>query len=93
MEQTNEKTQAITKLKPAIFELTFSQKVTRDELVASLDKMLGLIGCVGCGLNGHEFHYHSERVNPALDKIRTQIFESKKALVDVRVMDVADRQF
>lgn len=93
MEQASEKNLAITKFKPAVFELTFSNKVTRDELVASLDKMLGLIGCATCGLNGHEFHYHSERINPALDKVRTQLLENKRALVDVRVVDVAARQF
>ena len=93
MEPTMEKGQAAVKIPPAVFELTFSQKVTRDELIASLDKMLGLIGCAGCGLNGHEFHYHSERVNPALDKIRTQIFENKKSLVNVEVFDRAARQF
>jgi hypothetical protein len=93
MEQAIDKNQAVGKIAPAIFELTFSQKVTRDELVASLDKMLGLIGCTGCGLNGHEFHYHSERVNPALDKVRTQLLDNKKALVKVEVFDVNARQF
>lgn len=91
--QSAEKNQANGRIPPSAFELTFSQKVTRDELVASLDRILGLIGCTGCGLNGHEFHYHSERVNPALDKMKKQILEGKKALVDVEVFESAKRQF
>lgn len=84
---------AATRLPASAFELTFNQKVTRDELVASLDRMLGLIGCTGCGLNGHEFHFHSERVNPALDKIKTKLLDGKKALVDVEVFEQSRRQF
>ena len=93
MEQTIEKSGAVAKLPNTAFELTFSQKVTRDELIASLDRMLGLIGCTGCGLNGHEFHLHSERVNPALDKLKTKLLEGKKALVNVEVFEQGARQF
>ncbi len=93
MDETMDKGQAVGKIPPAAFELTFNQKVTRDELIASLDRMLGLIGCVGCGLNGHEFHFHSERVNPALDRFKTKIFEAKKNLVNVEVFEQAARQF
>ncbi|MGZ5255725.1 MAG: hypothetical protein ACXWCT_15055 [Flavitalea sp.] len=93
MEQATERAGATAKLPNSAFELTFNQKVTREELVASLDRMLGLIGCVGCGLNGHEFHFHSERVNPALDKIRTKLLDGKKALVNVEVFEQANRQF
>ena len=93
MEQATEKAGATTRLPNSAFELTFSQKVTRDELVASLDRMLGLIGCTGCGLNGHEFHFHPERVNPALDKIRLKMLDGKKALVNVEVFEQGQRQF
>ncbi|RYZ46160.1 MAG: hypothetical protein EOO14_24910 [Chitinophagaceae bacterium] len=94
MEQATERAgTAATRLPASAFELTFSQKVTREELIASLDRMLGLIGCTGCGLNGHEFHFHSERVNPALDKIRTKLLDGKKALVDVEVFEQSRRQF
>jgi hypothetical protein len=93
MEQATDKNQAVAKIPPAAFELTFNQKVTREELIASLDRILGLIGCTGCGLNGHEFHLHSERVNPALDKFKTRILEGKKALVNVDVFEVGARQF
>lgn len=93
MEQAKDKNQAIGKLQPARFDLTFNQKVTRDELIGVMDRILGLIGCAACGLNGFELHYHSERINPALDKVRTQLLENKKALVKVEVMDVNIPQF
>ncbi|HEU5292457.1 MAG TPA: hypothetical protein VFU05_17540 [Cyclobacteriaceae bacterium] len=35
--------------------LTFSPKVTRDQLIANLDKILGELGCQACGLNGIDF--------------------------------------
>jgi hypothetical protein len=92
MDQASEKG-ASTRLPNSAFELTFSQKVTRDELIASLDRILGIIGCTGCGLNGHEFHFHPEVVNPALDKIRTKLLEGKKALVNVEVFEQSRRQF
>jgi len=93
MEQTIDKAGAVAKIPQAAFELTFSQKVTRDELIASLDKMLGLIGCVGCGLNGHEFHIHSEVVNPAFEKLKSKLLEGRKALVNVEVFEQNARQF
>jgi hypothetical protein len=93
MEQATEKAGVTAKIPNACFELTFNQKVTRDELIATLDKMLGMIGCVGCGLNGHEFHLHSERVNPALDKLKTKLLDGRKALVNVEVFDQNARQF
>jgi hypothetical protein len=41
---------AIT-LNPQV-RLTFTHKVTRDQLIANLDRILKLNGCLACGLNG-----------------------------------------
>jgi hypothetical protein len=93
MDQTKESVSTSATMSPTVFQLTFSRKVTRDELVASLDRMLGMIGCTGCGLNGHEFHFHPERINPQLDKFKSKLLDGRKALVDVDVFDRMDRQF
>ena len=38
-----------------IFEVFVHPKVTRDELIKLMDKMLvNVYGCAGCGLNGHD---------------------------------------
>ena len=57
--------------------LTFSPKVTRDQLIANLDKVLGELGCAACGLNGIDFiRLRADRF-PEISRIRQLALQSK----------------
>lgn len=73
------------------FKLTFSERVTRDELIASLDKLLAIGGCLACGLNGHDWHFHA--INPEFERFTNVLLDGKNSLINAEVIQKSFKQF
>lgn len=62
-----------------VVDLEFGHRVTRDELVQSLDKILGMGGCTACGLQGIDINFKS--------RIRLKEVIDLPSLVDARITE------
>lgn len=94
MEQPKERTTAALFNQHSAIELTFHQRVTKEELLKSIDKLLGHFGCVGCGLNGHRIIIGQEQIYPVeTTKFKKEMLEDNKALADVRISEPINGQF
>jgi hypothetical protein len=62
-----------------VVELDFGPRVSRDELIESLDKILHMSGCTACGLQGIDINFKS----------RTRLKEIIEApnLLDARIIE------
>ncbi len=64
-------------MKKSAIALTFNHQVTRDELVASLDHILKLHGCTGCGLNGWDGVFFRGDHEPFISQVRQDLLKQK----------------
>ena len=65
-------------------KLTFTHRVTRDELIESLDRVLNFYGCISCGLNGWDGIYLLGDPDPGIRQLKEELFkENLETLVDV----------
>lgn len=65
-------------MKKDAIKLTFSHRVTRDELVLSLDRILKIYGCPNCGLNGWGgIFVQGDPVDPAILQLKEGLISEK----------------
>lgn len=64
----------------SMLSVTFHQKVTRDQLIAALDRILKQSGCPNCGLNG--FGGLILKGDP-IERFRTEIGGIKEGVLHV----------
>ena len=62
-----------------VVELDFGHRVTRDELIQSLDKILGMAGCTACGLQGIDLNFKS--------RVRLREMLDTPNLLDARIVE------
>lgn len=60
-------------------ELDFGHRVSREELIESLDKILDMAGCTACGLQGIDINFKS--------RVRLKEMLDVPNLLDVRIVD------
>lgn len=73
----------------SLLSVSFHQKVTRDQLVATLDRILKQSGCPACGLNG--FGGVIFKGDP-IDRFRSEIGGVKEGILDVREITAGELQ-
>ena len=69
-------------------KVTFKHNVTRDELIRSLDSILNLYGCPGCGLNGWGGIYVLGDPDPVISEIRNELVSERfQSVVNVETFN------
>ena len=64
-------------MKKDAIRLTFSHKVTKDELIASLERILKQYGCPNCGLNGWDGIFLQGDPDPFISQIRDELINER----------------
>jgi hypothetical protein len=76
------------KMNKEAVKVTFRHKVTRDELIKSLDQILNIYGCAGCGLNGWGGIYVVSDPDPYISQIRQELIgERFESVVNVETFN------
>jgi hypothetical protein len=80
-------------MKKSAVKVTFSQKVTRDELIASLDQILKIHGCLACGLVGWDGIFFLGDPESEISHLKEGLTEKFKSVINVeRFTDVSGIQ-
>ncbi len=64
-------------MKKQAIKVTFTHQVTKDELIASLERILNIYGCPNCGLNGWDGIFFLGDPDPAIRQLRDELVSEK----------------
>ncbi len=68
-------------------KVTFTPKVTRDELIASLDQILNQYGCPACGLNGMDQITLASDPDPLITNVKGVLLNDRfKSVINVETI-------
>jgi hypothetical protein len=74
-------------------KVTFAHRVTREELINSLDHILKIYGCPNCGLNGWGGIHVIGDPDPAISQIREEFKSERfKSVVNVEAFNAPGLQ-